>query len=242
MALASREPILHDPKLIEEYGARVDALVAYYAENIDHAKRFQTSVLGYLQADSLRPLIHSIRSRLKSQNSLKDKLFRQIATCIAKKVDFDIVDANLFERITDLVGVRILHLHTTQFAAINKIIHQIIDDETLSLVEGPIARIWDIEYSDYFKSIGVATENNKRMYTSVHYTIGSRSRFKTSCELQVRTLSQELWGEVDHQINYPHPVDNLACREQIKALARITSGAGRLVDSIYASYEDMKKK
>ena len=81
---------------------------------------------------------------------------------------------------SDLVGVRILHLHTTQFAAIDKIVRQIIEDETLSLIEGPIARIWDIEYAEYFQSIGVATENNKRM-TSLHPQ--PKERFSHNCWL-----------------------------------------------------------
>ena len=76
------------------------------------------------------------------------------------------------------------------------------------------------------------------MYTSVHYIIQSRSRNPVTCELQVRTLAEELWGEVDHTLNYPHESDSIACREQIRALARITSAATRLVDSVFASAED----
>ena len=34
------------------------------------------------------------------------------------------------------------------------------------------------------------------MYTSVHYVIGSASRTTVTCEIQVRTLMEEVWGEV----------------------------------------------
>ena len=54
-------------------------------------------------------------------------------------------------------------------------------------------------------------------------------------ESQVRTLMEEVGGEVDHTMNYPNPVESLACREQLKLLARVTSSAGRLVDSIFAT-------
>jgi len=230
------------PALKEKYGERVAMLVDYYRSNIAHAERFQNSVLGYLRSEALQALTHSIRTRLKSEASLTDKLFRKAAGCEKEGTTFEITKENLFERVTDLIGVRILHIYTQQFAEIDAIVRQIIVDETLSLIEGPVARIWDVEYAEYFKSIGVETQENKRMYTSVHYIIGSRSKFKTTCEIQVRTLSQELWGEVDHEINYPHPIDHIACTEQIKALARITSGAGRLVDSIYRTYADLKKE
>ncbi len=76
------------------------------------------------------------------------------------------------------------------------------------------------------------------MYTSVHYVLETSQRTKYTFELQVRTLAEELWGEVDHTINYPHKSDILACREQIKVLARVTSSCSRLVDSIFRTHEE----
>jgi ppGpp synthetase/RelA/SpoT-type nucleotidyltranferase len=51
---------------------------------------------------------------------------------------------------------------------------------------------------------------------------------------------EEVWGEVDHAINYPHEHESLACREQIRALARSTSSATRLVDAIFATVADFE--
>ena len=79
------------------------------------------------------------------------------------------------------------------------------------------------------------------MYTSVHYVVSSASRTKITCEIQVRTLMEEVWGEVDHAINYPDPSELLSCREQLKVLARVTSSATRLVDSIFAVVEEDAK-
>ncbi len=79
------------------------------------------------------------------------------------------------------------------------------------------------------------------MYTSVHYVFKANEQAKCACELQVRTLAEELWGEVDHKINYPHKAQSVACREQIKVLARVTSSCSRLVDSIFYSHEEDKK-
>jgi ppGpp synthetase/RelA/SpoT-type nucleotidyltranferase len=52
------------------------------------------------------------------------------------------------------------------------------------------------------------------------------------CEIQVRTLFEEIWGEVDHQINYPFPSKSIACREQIKVLSKIVGAGSRLLDSL----------
>jgi ppGpp synthetase/RelA/SpoT-type nucleotidyltranferase len=81
--------------------------------------------------------------------------------------------------------------------------------------------------------MGIETQNNDRMYTSVHYIVEESTRSKRTAEIQVRTLAEELWGEVDHSLNYPVPCSVTSCREQIKVLARATSACTRLVDSIY---------
>jgi putative GTP pyrophosphokinase len=76
------------------------------------------------------------------------------------------------------------------------------------------------------------------MYTSVHYIIKPNSTAKITCEIQVRTLMEEVWGEVDHLINYPHKSQLISIREQIKTLARVTSSCSRLVDSIFTTYNE----
>lgn len=40
---------------------------------------------------------------------------------------------------------------------------------------------------------------------------------------------------MDHSMNYPYPYNDVACQEQIKVLARVTSSCTRLVDSIFRS-------
>ena len=78
------------------------------------------------------------------------------------------------------------------------------------------------------------------MYSSVHYVIEASYKTKFTCEIQVRTLAEEVWGEVDHTFNYPHEVDSIACQEQIRVLARVASSLSRLVDSIFRSYDDFQ--
>ncbi|HEY4653786.1 MAG TPA: hypothetical protein VIH22_04705, partial [Cyclobacteriaceae bacterium] len=84
--------------------------------------------------------------------------------------------------------------------------------------EGPIARTWDDEYREYFNKIGTAVNKSPDLYTSVHYIIKANSDNPLTCEIQVRTLMEEVWGEVDHTINYPYKSNSLSCREQIKVM------------------------
>ena len=76
----------------------------------------------------------------------------------------------------------------------------------------------------------------------MHYILDTQRQIPFTAEIQVRTLADELWGEVDHQINYPHKTKNISCQEQIKVLARITLGCSRLVDSIFDTYYMRKRE
>ncbi len=194
-------------------------------------------------SSDIKKLIHSTKSRIKDPAHLKDKLIRKAKDAIAKKAIFDYSKDNLFSRINDLAGFRILHLYTKQFQKIDEELKKIFEEQQWRIVEGPNARTWDDETRSYFQSIGVETSANLNMYTSVHYVITPNTSSAITCEIQVRTLMEEVWGEVDHAINYPHKSESLSCREQIKTLARVTSSCSRLVDSIFATdeYEKFRK-
>ena len=111
----------------------------------------------------------------------------------AKGEPFDLTEENLFLRINDLGGHRILHLHTQQMGEIHAALLELLDQAQCDLFEAPFANIWDEESRAYFEAIGIKTEVNPRLYSSVHYVIQPRSKAKITCEIQVRTLADEIW-------------------------------------------------
>lgn len=215
----------------------IDEIVEKYnIHGLEHAERDGKNLVSLFQAKELSGLVHSMKTRAKDPSHLKDKLYRKLKKSkVSDENPFDITPENLFEKITDLAGVRMLHLHTSQFPQIDIVLQKLLSDEGYTIIEGPVARTWDDEYREIFASNGIATVKSERLYTSVHYVVQTSARNKRTVEIQVRTLAEELWGEVDHTINYPHPTEIHACREQIKVLARLTSSCTRLVDSIFSS-------
>ncbi len=193
-----------------------------------------------LNSSALMVHVHSTKSRLKEPTHLMDKLQRKLLKAKETRQDFTITTQNLFTQVNDLAGFRILHLHTSQISAIDRELRAVLDESLLPLFEKPAARTWDDESRAFFEGCGIETRDSPKMYTSVHYVVESKSRTKTTCEIQVRTLAEELWGEVDHTLNYPHECSVASCREQIKVLARATSTCSRLVDSIFRSYNSDK--
>jgi ppGpp synthetase/RelA/SpoT-type nucleotidyltranferase len=216
----------------------LEALVAKYRESVDIVTLFREQLVAALDSSTeLSKHVHSMKTRIKDPDGLKEKLERKVAECEAKGVDFAVTPENLLTAITDLAGVRLLHLYTRQIREIDSELRAIFAEQQYELVEGPFARTWDDESRKFFESCGIETQESPTMYTSVHYVIGSASRTTVTCEIQVRTLMEEVWGEVDHAINYPTPTAVLTSSEQIKVLARVTSSATRLVDSIFLTHE-----
>jgi putative GTP pyrophosphokinase len=219
--------------------SRIDALIAAYAANKHLISQFQSQLLTSLEGSSdLMRHVHSTKARLKDPDHLKDKLQRRIASLRKDRRAFDVTAENLLIKINDLAGIRILHLYTRQIAQIDAVLRSIFKEQRFGLLEGPFARTWDDESRTYFAECGIETQVSPSLYTSVHYVVGSASRTKVTCEIQVRTLMEEVWGEVDHLINYPQRSGSVACREQLKVLARVTSSATRLVDSIFMTLDD----
>jgi ppGpp synthetase/RelA/SpoT-type nucleotidyltranferase len=218
----------------------LDGLVAHYVNEKHRFELFAKSLHDSIMSrKDLRDRIQFAKFRVKDPDHLRDKLQRKLQEAKDKKRVFRITKDNLFSKIWDLAGVRLLHLHTQQMEEINPLIRLLVREEKYKLLEPPTANLWDHEYESFFKRIRLRTDvRSDSMYTSVHYIIQNQNEFHTTCELQVRTLSEELWGEVSHTINYPEKTDSVACQEQLKVLARVTSSATRLVDAIFKSHKD----
>lgn len=180
------------------------------------------------------PVIHTIKSRLKDKDHLRDKISR-------KDNNTDPITAeNLFERVTDLAGIRILHLYQDQFESIHNFIKNKIDEGEWFYKEPPVAYTWDPECTDYFTELGLEPKVKDSYYTSIHYVIKPKEKSSICCEIQVRTLFEEIWGEIDHTINYPHKTENKSCKEQLRVLSKLVSTGTRLADSIFRTHNEVK--
>lgn len=174
--------------------------------------------------------VHSVKYRLKNPDHLLEKLQRKFSC-------EELTDDEFFTNITDLAGVRVLHLHQAQFVKINAAIRAKIEQNDWVLAEPAKAFTWDPESQGFFVEQGLAVEVRDTHYTSVHYLVRPRPDSRLCCEIQVRTLFEEIWGEVDHQINYPNPTANVASREQLRVLSKLVGAGSRLLDSIHRTLE-----
>lgn len=205
--------------------------------NIHSYELLHDKFLSYIKRDPvLKNLVHSYKSRFKDLDHLKSKIERknsEDSLLPEGEQQGPITQENIKDRITDICGIRILHLYIGQFEDIHKALMNYVESGELALYEPPKAYTWDPEYSKTFESLGVSPKLKESFYTSVHYVFKPREDSDITCEVQVRTLFEEVWGEIDHTFNYPKKSDSRVVQEQLKVLARVVGAGTRLSDSIF---------
>lgn len=214
---------------------RLDILVKYFEENRgDFDCHLATVEKYFLTRRELitgpLPVIHSVKKRIKDLDHLREKIQRK-----EDEKNIKITTDNLFKQINDLAGIRILHLHNSQFALIHKAIMDSITSGRFALGEKPKAYSWDPENNLFYRNLGLVPQIKPSNYTSVHYILKANKKSSICCELQVRNLFEEIWGELDHLLNYPLPSSNQHCTEQLKVLAKLVGTGSRLATSIIRS-------
>ncbi|MDX7899698.1 RelA/SpoT domain-containing protein [Aeromonas media] len=204
-------------------------------EYIKHKHVFQRFLNAVVDSFTLEPrlnlygspIIHSIKHRLKDESHLEKKLERKA------EQPQPITTENIFERITDLAGVRVLHLYQDQLPIIHEFIMGMVNNGDWTLNEPPVAYSWDPESQRFFESLNLNVKIKESYYTSIHYVVRPANDERVKCEIQVRTLFEEIWGEIDHTVNYPEQSSSVATKEQLRVLSKLVSTGSRLADSIF---------
>lgn len=166
--------------------------------------------------------LHSIRGRVKSPEHLVEKIIRKRGKEHSYKYK-DIDVSNYKSIVRDLIGIRILVLAKEEWGGIFDEIVSLFpqnDSSDIRMVESPKAytRYGD---RDIFKG-KIVSEHSNKGYRSQHYVICFKGVY---CEIQVRTLSEEVFGEFDHKVKYPY-------RDNNKFLIRYSNTLSQLLDSV----------
>jgi len=148
-------------------------------------------------------IVHSINYRLKDPDHLLSKIVRKRLESPKNDIGLD----NYKDRITDLIGIRALHLFKEDWIQIHRYI-----TSNWELAEKPMAYVREGDSErilDFYRENECRVEFHKFGYRSVHYSLAtSPNKRKFMIEMQVRTLFEEAWGEIDHRVRYPYNLDN----------------------------------
>lgn len=193
--------------------------------------------------------IHSYRYRIKEPGHLLEKIIRKRKENYEKFADLDA--QNFHKYMTDLIGIRVFFLYREDWVHFHKYITTVFENNPDIYVEDRIAdfdensshyyiaerpkvykrpgdtRIYDARVID-IKSDGI--------YRSLHYIIKYKGYY---VEIQGRTLFEEGWSEIDHDIVYPYYKDDETLTDFSKLLNRL-SGMADEMSSYFRRMKQMK--
>lgn len=174
------------------------------------------------------PAVHSVRRRVKKPTHLIEKIIRKGKKYTDRGISVD----NYKEIVTDLIGIRVLHLFKDDWQSIH---HEILN--LWDIKETPQVNIrrgdYNItEFKENIRNLDIDCEVIVREhgYRSVHYmvSIDITKVLNISVEIQVRTVFEEAWSEIDHIMRYPYDVDNPIITEYLGIFNRIVGSADEM--------------
>jgi len=185
-------------------------------------KRNELLATGTLISEHLRLIkeVHSLKMRIKEPEHLIEKIIRKKE----EEPSRDITCDNYRTEITDLIGVRALHLFKDDWVRIH---HALIP--IWNLHEQPVAYIREGDSEDVFNENECRVVQHKAGYRSVHYLVESRpTKTLFIAEIQIRTIFEEGWSEIDHQMRYPYDLDNVILSEYLRVFNRLAGNADEM--------------
>lgn len=194
----------------------------YYSKLQDLAEQL-VNELKKAQSSSLRGRkVHAVFGRAKDPEHLIEKIIRKVGGENSQKYK-DIKKDNYRTIITDLIGIRMLVLVKEDWKVADEVIRALFHD----FEEKPVSYVC---YGDreIFDERLLRVDYTNKGYRSQHYIVSYHNCF---CEIQVRTLAEEVHGEFDHRIRYPYQVANKFLKRYSKIVSKNVSELDDLIST-----------
>jgi hypothetical protein len=122
------------------------------------------------------------------------------------------------------------------------VIHEKLKDN-FKFVQKPEANLREGDSKDYFKGSGCKIKTHDLGYRSVHYIIKTEPTLKALlAEIQVRTILEEAWSEIDHKVRYPYNLDNSLLNQYLRIFNRLAGSADEMDDYVLSLNNDFIAK
>lgn len=217
-----------DEEELKRENIKWEDLKAIHDDFIDCKKSYETQ--ADLIADILRaqPKVHSVKTRVKDVRHLIEKVIRKTPERKEKYgQDFSFTVHNYKDEITDLIGIRVIHIFKEDWEEIHNFIINM-----WNIVE-IVANVREGDNTEKFDEQGIAVRSRPSGYRSVHYLVESYpTNKKLITEVQVRTIFEEGYGEIDHQLRYSHEDIPELLGQNLMLLNRIAGSSDEMASLI----------
>jgi putative GTP pyrophosphokinase len=219
-----------------------DELVEIANDFLMHSSLFSEMAEFFARIIQKFPGVHSVRWRVKDVDHLLEKIVRKRA--LKEKKYQEISKLNYSKIITDLIGIRALHLFKEDCLSIDRFIR-----DTWKTEETPVVYIRhgdEAPKADLAKESGFKVKHHPAGYRSIHYVVSNSSlKKKIFAEIQVRTIFEEGWSEIDHRVRYPNHLNDELVAYFLGIFNRMAGSAdemGSFVKNLASSLEDSKSR
>ena len=190
----------HVIKCVDKHHIRFEELSKIYDDYANYESSYETQAEFIANILRSNENVHSVKSRIKDPERLIEKIIRKTDDRKDKNgEDFNFTVDNYKNEITDLIGIRVLHIFKDQW----KDIHDFIT-KTWKVIE-ITANIREGDDRTIFDDLEIKVISRPSGYRSVHYLVECYpTNQKVIAEIQVRTIFEEGYGEIDHSLRYSH--------------------------------------
>ena len=196
------------------------ALSDIYSDYLKKISDLETVAISIFRSLSRLDHVHSVRYRIKDAEHLIEKIIRKKIENPEREITID----TYLTEITDLIGIRVLHLFKDDWSAI----HQDILS-TWDLKEPVVAYYRTGDNIRVFEENQCTPKEHRSGYRSIHYTIKCKlTKLETYAEVQVRTIFEEAWSEIDHTVRYPYDMNNPLLAQYLLIFNRLAGSADEM--------------
>ncbi|MFW7206213.1 RelA/SpoT domain-containing protein [Enterobacter sp. BNK-13] len=180
--------------------------------------------------------VHSVRWRIKDPEHLMAKIIRKRNEDEISEKYRSITKDNYTDVITDLIGIRVLHLFKEDWETIHNYL-----DSKWEFQESPIVYIREGDAPD-INIEGSVEKTHPAGYRSVHYVISTRLlKNRIYTEIQVRTIFEEAWSEIDHRVRYPNFKNNEILNYFLLIFNRLAGSADEMGTFVLSLKNELKE-
>lgn len=191
--------------------------------------------------------IHSYRYRTKSVEHLVEKIIRKKKENPEKFAKLD--HTNFYKYITDLIGIRVLFLYREDWIYFHDYITNQFENRSENYLKDRLAdfdedptHYYIAEKPKVYKRSGDSRIYDEEkidiiaggIYRSLHYIIKYQGYY---VEIQGRTLFEEGWSEIDHDIVYPYYKDD----EMLNDFSTLLNRLSGMADEMSSYFRKMKE-
>lgn len=225
-------------QMIQENHIEIQRLAAIYENYIEHMAAYQNH--GDFIATILRSQqsIHTVKSRMKEPDRMIEKIIRKTKDRKEKYGEsFEFTVDNYKDEINDLIGIRVIHIFKEQWREIHEYIMS-----TWKVIE-ITANVREGDNIEVFKDLNIEVRSRASGYRSVHYLVEFYpTNRRVIAEIQVRTIFEEGYGEIDHRLRYSHIEIPEILKSNLLLFNRIIGSADEMASLISKLEKDWNEK